>query len=300
MAEQMILSAEPMSEPQGELAPTPAVSSETPTFGNMPQGTPSWVPSITLAEETAEPEAPASEVQASAPAGPPPAAEQPQAPVSSGQELFAAMAMYDQWKRQQDAQAKSETESANWTPPEIPEKLAEEMLTDPKVLKEFIQQRDAWHRNAAVQMVKPLADQVAALREEQDGVAYRDHQEAWQEVRERMEKKGVQADKYYGPVIQALQQNPRTANTIMRNPKALLQAVEFIRAGEEEAQSNFTGKPETPQKPPTLGSRPGNASAEPSYANKTDPAIEKAERAFGRKFTPTMKKEYFATQGGKR
>lgn len=302
MPEQMTLNVEPQSEPQGELAPAPTLSPETPTFGNMPESTPSWVPQITLAEENPEPEAPASEEPAHAPAVPPPAAEQPQAPVSSGQELFNAMAMFDQWKRGQEAQRQEQIESQNWAPPEIPTELAEEVLTDPKKLAEFIRQRDAWHRNAAVAMVKPLADQLAALSEQSDAQVYRAHQEAWQEVRERMEKKGVNADKYYGPIIQSLQANPRTAPTIMANPKALLQAVEFIRAGEADEQSNFDNKPEKPQRAPTLGARPGNASAELTYVNKTDPAIEKARRAFNLsdKQVNNIKKEFFASQGGKR
>jgi hypothetical protein len=227
---------------------------------------------------------------------------QPQ-PANAGQDFFQAFVAYDQWKEQQAAERQRQQASANFAPPEIPDTLSEAMLTDPKVNKTVLEERDKWHRNATVkaieQAVTPLAQEVQSLRAQQQETNYRDHTAAWNDVRETLSAQGVDADKYYGQIIQSLQSNPQTFWTIAKNPRALVSAVKFLRDGEAEDNSTFTAAPERTKAPPTAGSSaaPPRAAA---ASTKTHPAIQKAEQAFGKKFSKEAREEFFKNIGAGR
>lgn len=284
MPEQMTLTPEPTVQPQVDQAPKAALPDEVPHFGNMPEGASPWAPKITFADDSAaEPTSDPEPVAADAATLPPPAASQPQPP-ATGQDFFQALAAYEMWKEGRTAEKNQAEQFKNWEPPAITEEEAEAMLTDPKKIAGTFRARDKWHRDATVNLMKPLVDQIQNLQAQVQSVAYREHQTAWQQVRDEMNPRGIDPDKYYGQIYQSIQGNP----ALMGNPVALAKAVMFLHDGDG---SPFSGTPEPAQRPMTAGNGQ-QASVETRQTVHKDEAILKAERAFGRPLSKESLKIY--------
>lgn len=301
MPEQMTLTPEPTAPPQTETAPAKAaLPDEVPHFGNMPEGSTPWTPPITFAEEPAAAESNPEPVAAEGQAAtlPPPAASQSQPPQSTGQDFFQALAAYEMWKEGRAAEKNQAEQFKNWEPPAITEQEAEAMLTDPKTIAATFKARDKWHRDATVNLMKPLVEKVQQLEQQVNTVNYREHQEAWNDVRDTLKTKGIDADKYYPQIYQSVQQNPATAAGILGNAQALYKAVMFLHDGDD---SPFTATPETAQRPLTAGNGQ-QAATETRQTFRKDEAILKAEKAFGRPFSKESLKTYWDNKkaGGSR
>lgn len=281
-------------------APVVAATETIPTFGDLPESSTSG-PRISFVDDAPEPEPEieASPTPESAPVSPPavefapPPAVAPSGP-GVAQELFQAMAALDDYKEQKQRAEQRARESREWKPPELTEQQAEEMLTDREKFRAGIAARDAWHRNSSVEMVKPLAEKIQSLEAQLQDVNYRQHTEAWNDVRDVMQEKGVNADAYYGPIMTALQQNPATYWQIAKNPDALKTAVEMLH--QKSGPSTFAAPPQEPKSPPTVG-QPAKAPSKKDAdgSNFNHPAIEQAEKVFGKKFTPQMRAEFQRT-----
>lgn len=272
-----------------------------PTFGDLPETNPvGTMPRITFAEDELE-VAPADEPvttpgpETASPPTPeysPPSGVAPTG-VGSGQELFQVMAALDDYKDQKRMAQERERSTKEWEPPKLSETEAEEIMSSPEKFRAYQAARDKWHRDAAVGAIQPVMQTVQSLQNELNGIRYRQHQEAWQEVREVMQEKGINADSYYGQVDSAIRSNPNTYWTIATDPRALKTAVEMLHSN--AAPTNFTATPQTPKEPPTAGRSSAPPTRTESASTYTHPAIEQAERVFGKKFSKQMREEFRRT-----
>ncbi len=295
--------AEQLNIPEGG---APAADT-IPTFGDLPESNfTGGLPRIMFADVPEE--APADEPASPAPEPTPTSPAVEFAPPPSGslsgpglaQELFQANVAVEEWKEQRAQQKERSRQSAEWKPPELTEAQAEEMLTDREKFRAGIAARDAWHRNSTIQTVQPIYEKVQQLESQLQEVNYRQHTDAWNDVRDEMQAKGVNADAYYGPIMQSLQSNPNTLWQIAKNPAALRTAVEILHQ-QSGAPSTFSAPPQEAKAPPTVG----QSSAAPSKkdaagSNYNHPAIEQAEKVFGKPFTKAMREEFRRTIQGAR
>lgn len=271
-----------------------------PTFGDLPESGPVGLgPRITFAEDeepvVASPQegepvtAPAPETASPpAPENSPPPVVAPTG-VGSGQELFQSMVWYDQYKEAKKAQEEQARASKDWQPPTIPDDVAEEILTNPAKLKAFMSERDRWHREAAVSTVQPIAQKLQQTEQALNTLVQRQHEIAWNDVRDAMQARGVNADAYYGPIMQSLQQNPNTYMSIATDARALKSAVEYLHVNSGQT---FSSAPQAPKAPLSAGTSAAAPNKNDTNSNYTHPAIEQAERVFGKKFNKQMREEF--------
>jgi hypothetical protein len=296
---------EQLEIPQGQEATVSAPDPNPegfPTFGDLPEPAQAG-PRITFAEDEPDDEAPTENEPvtepgpATASASPvvsPPAAASPTGS-SAAQDLFQSMVAYDQYKEAQKASKDQAQASHEWQPPTIPDNVAEEILTDPAKMKAFISERDKWHRNAAVSTIQPLAQELQQNKSDLGVLVQRAHESAWNEVRDMMQARGVEADKYYGPIMTSLQQNPKSYNQIATDPRALKSAVEYLHLNSGQT---FTNPPETPQAPPSAGrTAAAPPKADATASSYTTPEIQQVEKTFGIKFNKSMREAFKRGEG---